>query len=153
LFSAGRHPTESAYPRWAEGARQDHQPGCDAHLKNFGVLYDKPGLNVRLAPVYDMLSTVPYQPNDVLALQLGGSKQFPRRQQLIQYGRQSCGLSSKAQEQIMAQSVCGWVGYLDRVRQEKDPYARISIHKSMEVIADEPLPADCPSPESEANSC
>lgn len=79
----------------------------DAHLKNFGVLYDKPGLNVRLAPVYDMLSTLPYQPRDVLALELDGSKQFPSRKQLGQFGRQSCGLSSRKVEMILAQVANG----------------------------------------------
>ena len=67
----------------------------DAHLKNFGVLYDSPGVNVRLAPVYDMLSTTHYQPHDILALELNGSKSFPSRKQLVQFGRQSCGLSSQ----------------------------------------------------------
>jgi serine/threonine-protein kinase HipA len=79
----------------------------DAHLKNFGVLYDKPGVNVRLAPVYDMLSTAPYMPNDVLALEIDGSKQFPTRKQLVQYARQSCGLSNRNTEMILAQVANG----------------------------------------------
>lgn len=66
----------------------------DAHLKNFGVLYETPGENVRLAPVYDMLSTAPYFPREALALELDGSKQFPSRKQLVNFGRQACGLSS-----------------------------------------------------------
>lgn len=32
----------------------------DAHLKNFGVLYNEYGGDVRLAPVYDMLCTKLY---------------------------------------------------------------------------------------------
>ena len=79
----------------------------DAHLKNFGVLYDKPGVNVRLAPVYDMLSTVPYQPKDVLALELNGSKGYPSRKQLIQFGRQSCGLSNRQAEMTLEQVADG----------------------------------------------
>lgn len=75
----------------------------DAHLKNFGILYDQPGENVRLAPVYDMLSTAPYSPNDVLALTLNGSKAFPSKEQLVRYGRQSCGLTARQVEQIFQQ--------------------------------------------------
>lgn len=73
----------------------------DAHLKNFGVLYDAPGINVRLAPVYDMLSTVLYQPKDVLALELDGSKNYPNRKQLIRFARQSCGLSNHSAQGIL----------------------------------------------------
>jgi len=65
----------------------------DAHLKNFGVLYQGPDEAVRLAPVYDMLSTQPYNPRDILALALNGTKQYPTRHALLQFGRQACGLS------------------------------------------------------------
>lgn len=79
----------------------------DAHLKNFGILYDKPGINVRLAPVYDMLSTVPYMPKDILALELGESKNYPTRKQLVKFARQSCGLSSQNTETILANVAAG----------------------------------------------
>ncbi|HEX5124839.1 MAG TPA: type II toxin-antitoxin system HipA family toxin, partial [Rhodanobacteraceae bacterium] len=47
----------------------------DAHLKNFGVVYDDPHRGaVRLAPAYDIVSTTAYIPEDGLALLLGGSK-------------------------------------------------------------------------------
>jgi len=41
----------------------------DAHLKNFGVLYHD-DLDVRLAPFYDVVSTLPYIAEDVPALAL-----------------------------------------------------------------------------------
>ena len=41
----------------------------DAHLKNFGVLY-RDDLEVRLAPFYDCVATLPYLPEDVPALAL-----------------------------------------------------------------------------------
>lgn len=41
----------------------------DAHLKNFGVVY-RSDLDVRLAPFYDVVSTLPYIPEDVPALAL-----------------------------------------------------------------------------------
>lgn len=47
----------------------------DAHLKNFGVLYDDPTSDdVWLSPAYDLVCTTAYIPEDSLALTLGGSK-------------------------------------------------------------------------------
>lgn len=52
----------------------------DAHLKNFGVLYDHPGAPVQLAPVYDVVTTTAYIPKDVPALSLAGTKKWwPRK--------------------------------------------------------------------------
>lgn len=57
----------------------------DAHLKNFGVLYERPGLPVRLAPVYDMVTTVAYIPRDVPALSLAGAKKWWSRKILEKF--------------------------------------------------------------------
>jgi serine/threonine-protein kinase HipA len=48
----------------------------DAHLKNFGVLYDEPTGSVELAPVYDLVTTTAYIRNDVPALTIGGTKKW-----------------------------------------------------------------------------
>ena len=91
----------------------------DAHLKNFGVLYDRPGENVRLAPVYDMLSTVPYNPRDAFALEMDESKQFPTRAQLVKFGRQACGLTNKKVENLFEQVIEG----VGRACREMEAYA------------------------------
>lgn len=57
----------------------------DAHLKNFGVLYERPGQPVRLAPVYDMVTTVAYIPKDVPALSLTGTKKWWSRKVLEKF--------------------------------------------------------------------
>jgi serine/threonine-protein kinase HipA len=59
----------------------------DAHLKNFGILYDQPGTVVRLAPVYDIVTTVAYIPKDVPALALAGTKKWWSRTLLEQFAR------------------------------------------------------------------
>lgn len=103
----------------------------DAHLKNFAVLYDKPGVNVRLAPVYDMLSTAPYMPKDVLALEIDGSKQYPTRKQLVQFARQSCGLTNRNAEVILAQVAIGVEKALAEMQaySEKTPdFQRVEKH-------------------------
>jgi len=48
----------------------------DMHLKNWSVIYRGDGRTPQLAPVYDVLSTIAYLPNDKFALSLGGEKSF-----------------------------------------------------------------------------
>jgi serine/threonine-protein kinase HipA len=48
----------------------------DMHLKNWSLIYPGDGDTPALAPIYDMLSTVPYIPADGLALSLGGERAF-----------------------------------------------------------------------------
>jgi serine/threonine-protein kinase HipA len=57
----------------------------DAHLKNFGVLYDQPGAPVRLSPVYDVVTTTAYISNDVPALTLAGTKKWCSVKMLEQF--------------------------------------------------------------------
>ncbi len=76
----------------------------DAHLKNNGIIYPhlkhyKQGANPeterQLAPVFDIVSTVAYLPNDTMALSLTGSKHWPNWKVLQQFGKQHCTLNSK----------------------------------------------------------
>lgn len=67
----------------------------DAHLKNFGVIYNDPEAEVSFAPAYDIVSTTPYIPNDSLALLFGSSKQFPSRAELLNFARRFCNLSER----------------------------------------------------------
>ncbi|OWV92715.1 toxin HipA [Rhizobium sp. R72] len=48
----------------------------DMHLKNWSLIYREAGDKPQLAPVYDMLSTVPYIPADAMALSLAGDRPF-----------------------------------------------------------------------------
>lgn len=77
----------------------------DAHLKNFGVLYESAaeGAVVRLAPSYDIVSTTPYLPKDMLALTLGGSKRWPPFKRLLAFGRQHCDLTERQARDLLAQ--------------------------------------------------
>jgi serine/threonine-protein kinase HipA len=62
---------------------------CDAHLKNFGLLYSDPTQrDARLAPAYDIVNTTAYIPEDVLALDLAGNKSlFASRQGLLEFAK------------------------------------------------------------------
>lgn len=48
----------------------------DMHLKNWSLIHPGDGATPALAPVYDLLSTVPYMPGDAMALSLGGERSF-----------------------------------------------------------------------------
>jgi serine/threonine-protein kinase HipA len=48
----------------------------DMHLKNWSLLYPGDGRTPKLAPIYDVLSTIPYIPKDGMALSLAGEKSF-----------------------------------------------------------------------------
>lgn len=81
----------------------------DAHLKNFGLLYDdpsKPG-SIRLAPLFDVVTTTIYdhenprtggmQTDRTLALKLGKSKGYPTRQVMLDFGTRVCGVQRPGQ--------------------------------------------------------
>ncbi|CDN57572.1 HipA N-terminal domain protein (plasmid) [Neorhizobium galegae bv. officinalis bv. officinalis str. HAMBI 1141] len=48
----------------------------DMHLKNWSLIYPGAGDKPELAPVYDVLSTIPYIPADAMALSLAGERSF-----------------------------------------------------------------------------
>jgi len=57
----------------------------DAHLKNFGVIYDSVRSEAHLAPVYDLVTTTVYLPKDEMALKLNGTSQWPTGKDLIRF--------------------------------------------------------------------
>jgi serine/threonine-protein kinase HipA len=79
----------------------------DAHLKNFGVLYERPGQPVRLAPVYDIVTTVAYIPKDVPALSLVGTKKWWTRKVLEKFAVAHLALSVGKIGQIFAEIADG----------------------------------------------
>ena len=58
----------------------------DAHLKNFGIVYDDVQGEARLAPVYDLVTTSVYLTNDSLALTLNGTTKWPSAKELQRLG-------------------------------------------------------------------
>ena len=48
----------------------------DMHLKNWSLIYRGAGDKPKFAPVYDVLSTIPYIPVDAMALSLAGERPF-----------------------------------------------------------------------------
>jgi serine/threonine-protein kinase HipA len=63
----------------------------DAHLKNFGIVYDDVLGEARLAPVYDLVTTAVYLPKDSMALTLNGSTRWPTAKELQRLGETRTG--------------------------------------------------------------
>ena len=63
----------------------------DAHLKNFGIVYDDVQGEARLAPVYDLVTTSVYLPKDSLALTLNGATKWPSAKELRKFGETRTG--------------------------------------------------------------
>ncbi len=80
----------------------------DAHLKNFGMLYQgKNDSSVRLSPLFDVVTTTIYKferpggfedIDRTMALKLikgrHGSRSYPTRKELLEFGRSVCGVVS-----------------------------------------------------------
>ncbi|HEX4230364.1 MAG TPA: type II toxin-antitoxin system HipA family toxin [Bryobacteraceae bacterium] len=73
----------------------------DAHLKNFGIVYDDVLGEARLAPVYDLVTTSVYLPKDSLALTLNGSTRWPTAKELRKLGETRGGSTPAKTRQIL----------------------------------------------------
>ena len=63
----------------------------DAHLKNFGIVYEEVLGEARLAPVYDVVTTAIYLAHDQMALTLNGTTQWPKAAELRRVGESRTG--------------------------------------------------------------
>ncbi len=65
----------------------------DAHLKNFGILYNDDFSEICFSPVYDVVNTVVYFYKDRPALSMFGKKIWFSKKELIKFAIQYCYLS------------------------------------------------------------
>ena len=70
----------------------------DAHLKNFGIVYDDVQGEARLAPVYDVVTTSVYIAKDSLALTLNGTTKWPTAKELTKLGETRGGTPAKIRQ-------------------------------------------------------
>lgn len=80
---------------------------ADAHLKNFGLLYDD-AAHPKLSPVFDMVTMALYSPptangdaQDTLALNFGGTKRWLTRAQIDLLAKE-CGITEREREHILS---------------------------------------------------
>ena len=77
----------------------------DAHLKNFGVVYDDVQGAAHLAPAYDLVTTTAYMPKDRMALTLNGSTEWPIGKDLIRFA-EGRSLASARQLRAILEQTC-----------------------------------------------
>ena len=73
----------------------------DAHLKNFGIVYDDVQGEARLAPVYDLVTTSVYLPKDSMALTLNGTTKWANAKELRRLGETRMGASPARVREIL----------------------------------------------------
>src|SRR5215469_4867895 len=73
----------------------------DAHLKNFGIVYDDVQGEARLAPVYDLVTTSVYLPKDSMALTLNGITKWASAKELQRLGETRMGATPARVRQIL----------------------------------------------------
>ena len=79
----------------------------DAHLKNFGVLYSNTESTVRLSPIYDLVTTTAYNPSDILALTIGGTKRWPKQKALTAFARAHCDMTDARVRDLLGEIARG----------------------------------------------
>ncbi len=77
----------------------------DAHLKNFGVLYEEGFKKRFLAPSYDVVNTCIYLPKDKPALTLFGKKIWFAKEELLTFGLTYCMSSSRELEAMFNECI------------------------------------------------
>lgn len=100
----------------------------DAHLKNFGILYDKELKNIYFAPAYDIVNTVVYFNKDRPALSMFGKKLWFGKKELVKFGIESCYLSQSEATKLYV--VCQ--NALKKSIEELESY--VSTHSSFEEV-------------------
>jgi serine/threonine-protein kinase HipA len=73
----------------------------DAHLKNFGIVYDDVEGEARLAPVYDLVTTSVYLPKDSMALTLNGTTRWASTKELHRLGETRMGSTPARVREIL----------------------------------------------------
>jgi serine/threonine-protein kinase HipA len=100
----------------------------DAHLKNFGIVYDDVLGEARLAPVYDLVTTSAYLAKDGLALTLNGSTGWPTAKELRKLGETRAALTPAKVRQILERIADGMHKTTNEVR------AHIQSHPEFKEI-------------------
>jgi len=73
----------------------------DAHLKNFGIVYDDVENEARLAPAYDLVTTSIYLPKESMALTLNGTTKWASAKELQRLGETRMGGSPARVREIL----------------------------------------------------
>lgn len=89
----------------------------DAHLKNFGITYEQIGGPINLAPVYDIVTTSAYVPNDPMALTLDGSTNWPDQKGLLRLAQSRADITPKKAMAIFEATADAMSSIAPKIRQ------------------------------------
>ena len=105
----------------------------DAHLKNFGVVYDDVQGEARLAPVYDLVTTSVYLAKDSMALTLNGTTKWASAKELQRLGETRMGGTPARVKEILERVGAAIAATSQEVR------AYIKEHKEFDEIGNRML--------------
>jgi serine/threonine-protein kinase HipA len=105
----------------------------DAHLKNFGIVYDDVQGEARLAPVYDLVTTSVYLPKDSMALTLNGTTKWASAKELQRLGETRMGGTPARVRQILERIEAAIADT------SKELHAYINAHAEFSEIGDRML--------------
>ena len=100
----------------------------DAHLKNFGLLFQNDFSNIYLSPAYDIVNTTCYIYKDKPALMIRCKKVWYGQNELIEFGLKNCMLNKK--EALLIYEKC-INAIKDTIKDIKD---YISTNQNFEII-------------------
>ena len=72
----------------------------DAHLKNFGILYEKDFTDAQMAPIFDVVTTTTYIEKDIPALEMSGGKLWWKKKTYDNFGKFTCKLKQSQIKEI-----------------------------------------------------
>jgi serine/threonine-protein kinase HipA len=98
----------------------------DAHLKNFGIVYDDVQGAAHLAPAYDLVTTTAYIPKDRMALTLNGSTEWPSGKELLRFAEARSLGSPRLLKSILEQigDALSETGYAIEISMKSNPAFR-----------------------------
>lgn len=102
LFVSPAHRSQSVQQFFKMLVLNNHLQNGDAHLKNFGLIYED-NKSIRLAPAYDVVSTTAYIREDMSALTLMGSRKWWNKKHLLAFAVQVCDFSRHQAEVLYAE--------------------------------------------------
>ena len=77
----------------------------DAHLKNFGLMFNKDFSDIRLSPAYDLICSSIYIRDDKPALTINGKHKWLNKQEIIRFGENICLLSEDETKELIGECI------------------------------------------------
>lgn len=103
----------------------------DGHLKNYGILYsnDQRDQNIRMAPIYDVVTTTIYNTKDIPALSMSGGKLWWKKKTYENFAFSTCKLTKDEFAEIMTECERG----IKKACCEMAHY--VTLHRDFETFA------------------